>query len=617
MEPSRISKAAVPGREMGSPWLGGPAAGREIGDLPRLLLLCDYRPHEAATVIDHIDAIRRWSRNAVYVLAMHGDLPDELDLEAFDGLLIHYNLVMTSDWHLSALARWRISRYSGVKGAFIQDEYRFVDDTVGVLATLGVAVLFSCVPSDEVDKVYPKSRLPKLRRVVNVLTGYVPDALLREPVQPYDARPIDVAYRGRRLPAWLGELAREKALIGDRFAADAERYGLTVDISSEEGDRLYGKAWIRFLGGAKAVLGVESGASVFDFDGSVERAVRGHLSTHPDASFEELRESCFSDAEGRIRLNQISPRSFEAAALGTLMIMYPGDYSGILRPWRHYVPLQRDHSNMDEVVAAIRDPGTWSEITRRARDEVALAPANSYHAMTEIVDAGLDLSRSRRPQIATQTYLTIATRSYAALPHTRLRELRLPPQVNRLRLLAPRVARMLTPSAVAIARTAAHEGETLPRLRGALRHARALSYWGLRPAALPLTSLIGGGRVLLEDLAVLRRLQEVGRRAIHLTGTSPYVLVVRVPTREASLVVRHDGWLAADLYDRAPRELESMTALRLDLDDRWLAPLDGPDASRARLEALSALMAAQPRIGAGLIAGPTPWCAFAIEPLTR
>ncbi|MBI3746668.1 MAG: hypothetical protein HY264_09170, partial [Chloroflexi bacterium] len=160
-------------------------------------------------MIDHIDAIRRWSRYAVYVLPIHGDLPPDLDLEAFDGLLIHYNLVMTSSWHLSPVARWRIRSFSGVKAAFIQDEYRFVDDTVSVLRTLGVGVLFSCVPTEEIEKVYPRARLPKLLRVVNVLTGYVPDALLDAPVPPYDERPIDVGYRGRRLPAWLGALAQE------------------------------------------------------------------------------------------------------------------------------------------------------------------------------------------------------------------------------------------------------------------------------------------------------------------------------------------------------------------------------------------------------------------------
>ena len=382
----------------GALWLSGSPEELDASATPRLLIVCDYRPYEATTVIDHIDAIRRWSRSAVYVLPVHGDLPDDLDLEAFDGLLIHYNLVMVSSWHLSPLARWRISRYSGVKAAFIQDEYRFVNDTVSVMRTLGINVLFSCVPPDQVEKVYPQPLLPQLRRTVNVLTGYVPEALLSGGLaRTYEARPIDVGYRGRRLPPWLGELAQEKAIIGDRFLADAPAHGLTVDISCNEGDRLYGAAWTDFISRSKAVLGVESGASVFDFDGSIEKCVRDHLAAHPGTGFAELRRRCFADEEGRIRLNQISPRSFEAAALGTLMVLYPGEYSGILEPWRHYVPLEKDHSNMAQVVEAIRDPALWGEITSRARDEVALNPAYSYRALAQAVDAGLELERTERP----------------------------------------------------------------------------------------------------------------------------------------------------------------------------------------------------------------------------
>src|SRR6266508_3505439 len=148
---------------------GDPGSDRR----PRLLLVCDFRPREAATVIDHIDAIRRWSRYDVFVLPTFGDLPDELDLELFDGLVIHYNLIMSNDTFLSPVARWRVSQFGGLKGAFIQDEYRFVNSTIDVMRTLRIDVLFTCVPEDQVELVYPAAALPHLERKVTVLTGYV------------------------------------------------------------------------------------------------------------------------------------------------------------------------------------------------------------------------------------------------------------------------------------------------------------------------------------------------------------------------------------------------------------------------------------------------------------
>jgi hypothetical protein len=138
------------------------------------------------------------------------------------------------------------------------------------------------------------------------------------------------------------------------------------------------------------MLGVESGASVFDFAGEIERKVRAHLRRHPDASYDELEQLYFLGHEGKIRLNQISPRCFEAAALRTLMVLYEGDYSGILKPWRHYVPLKKDHSNMAEVVSVLRDPAKIAEITERAYQEIACEHRYSYAGFVAKVDAAID-----------------------------------------------------------------------------------------------------------------------------------------------------------------------------------------------------------------------------------
>jgi hypothetical protein len=599
-----------------TPWLGRTARSGDPANAPRLLLLCDYRPHEAATVLDHIDAIRRWSRYAVYVLPMHGDIPDTLDLEAFDGLLIHYNLIMAEGLYLSPLARWRISQYTGIKGAFIQDEYRFVDDSVSVMGTLGINVLFSCVPSDQVEKVYPAERLPQLRSVINVLTGYVPEGLLAAPTVPYEARAIEVGYRGRRLPAWLGELAQEKVTIAERFLADAPAYGLAVDISCDESDRLYGPAWTDFISRCRAMLGVESGASVFDFDGSIERSVRQHLAVHPDTSFVELQRRFFADAEGRIRLNQISPRCFEAAALGTLMILYPGEYSGILQPWRHYVPLEKDHGNMAAVVHAIRDPATWSEITQRAREEVALNPAFSYRAMAEAVDRGLDLHEGNRKGIPRSSFVRLAAQSYARMRETKLHALGLPPAVNRIRLRIERVAQLLTPNATAIAPSARHAVERQHALRGWIRIALAAAYWIVRPHLVPWPVLLRGGRQLLVDLGELGRLQRIGGRAERLMLASPYVLLLDDAAHELRVVGR--GQVPPSVaVGSLPRDLAGATAIRFDLEDRWLTPIDIPERRTMHLPAVSALLRSRPPVARRLIIGGVPWCGLARQNASR
>jgi hypothetical protein len=354
-----------------------------------LLLLSDFDKTTASTIRDHVESFGAFSRHHFWRLSMLGEFSPLIDLARFDGVIIHYTLVACSDRFIAPSARARLRAYTGLKAMFIQDEYRFVDKTITAMRDLGINLLFTCVPEGEIEKVYPREALPGVVKV-NVLTGYVPKNLLGRIVPAPSDRPIDLGYRSRRLDAHLGRLGKEKSEIADRVVADAPKYGIVTDISCREQDRLYGTAWIDFVCRCKAMLGVESGASVFDFTGEIEREVRAHLQRHPNASYEELEQLYFVEHEGKIRLNQISPRCFEAAALRTLMVLYEGDYSGILKPWRHYVPLKKDHSNMAEVVNVLRDSAKLAEITERAYEEIGFEHRYSYAGFVAKVDAAID-----------------------------------------------------------------------------------------------------------------------------------------------------------------------------------------------------------------------------------
>jgi hypothetical protein len=164
---------------------------------------------------------------------------------------------------------------------------------------------------------------------------------------------------------------------------------LKCDISTREQDRVYGEKWVRFVSGCKAFIGAESGSGVCDFTGEIQRRVEEHILREPDVPFETVRDLYFKEEDGRLMMNVISPRCFEAAALRTLMILYEGHYSGRLIPWRHYVPLKKDHSNMAEVVEVLRDAGRAQAIVDTAFREVALNPENSFAAMVRQVDRAI------------------------------------------------------------------------------------------------------------------------------------------------------------------------------------------------------------------------------------
>lgn len=364
---------------------------RERPDAPttgrlRVLLLCNYAPADAPTICDHINAFFTYSAHDVFTVSNLGDLPDAIDLQRFDVVIIHYSLTLCIDAYVSARTKHRLRAFRGLKVLFIQDEYRFVSQTIAAIRDVGIHLVCSVIPAPELRNVYPPDALPGVR-FESVLTGCVPHWLTIYKPLPLAKRRVDVGYRGRRYPAWLGELGLEKWQIADRFHEDARRFGLRCDISYKEHKRLYGRAWVDFIRNCRAVLGVESGASVLDVDGGIAARSDTYAALMDEPSYDTLRKLYFADHERSVTQNQISPRAFEAVALRTLMILYEGHYSGVLTPWRHYLPLKKDHSNMKEIVDVLRDDDAVAQIVANAFAEVALNPEYSYKQFIARIDA--------------------------------------------------------------------------------------------------------------------------------------------------------------------------------------------------------------------------------------
>lgn len=371
-------------------------------DRLEILLLCDFNQNTAGTIVDHIDAFRKYSKHKFHILSNRGDLPLALDLQRFDALVVHYSHVISYDSFISKNARLAIRSFQGFKAVFVQDDYRWINRTVAALRYLKVDAVFCLAPPSVATEVYSASKLPGVK-TITTMAGYVPKALTQIEPKPYESRSIDVAYRARKLSAWIGSHAQEKWLIADKFLSDASLYDLKTDISYREEDRIYGNAWIEFIRDCRATLGSESGSSVCDFTGEIQRNVEAHEKEDPSATFEELRRLYFKDVDRKLMMNIISPRCFEAASLRTLMILYEGDYSGVLQPWRHYVPLRKDHSNMQEVIEILRDKKRWREIVENAYSEVALNPKYSFRAMVQATD--LVISQGRKSLREVSGYL--------------------------------------------------------------------------------------------------------------------------------------------------------------------------------------------------------------------
>jgi len=362
----------------------------------RILLICDDRRGHANTVLDHIEAFQRFSHHQVRTFntkAMSRSVA--LELDEFDVVVIHYSVVLSDPHFVSQHFRDKLRRFPGLKMQFIQDDYRWVDQATAAARDVGISVLFTVAPEPAAGQLYDKG-LPGVRRV-QTLTGYVPDNLIGRPLRPLAERKIDVGYRARDLPFWYGALSREKAWIGKRFLELAPGYGLRCDIGLSEHDRVYGNRWVEFVSSSRATLGCESGASIADFDGSAEQSVRAYLRAHPGAPYEEVHEAVLRPYEGNVVVHVISPRVFEAASLGTALVMFQGEYSGVVKGGEHYIVLEKDFSNMEEVVDQLRDDRVISAMTKRAYDDLIKSGRWSYATFVAEFDRVVDEeARARR-----------------------------------------------------------------------------------------------------------------------------------------------------------------------------------------------------------------------------
>lgn len=180
-------------------------------------------------------------------------------------------------------------------------------------------------------------------------------------------RTIDVGFRGDLYEHAfaLGDLERTRIL--ERFRTGALDLGISVDMEYQRVER---RAWNLLLNRWNGIVGAESGTYFLERDDHTRDAVVAHLQEHPEATFDEVYERFFRDLKPLVSGKTVSSRHFEPAGSLTCQLLLEGDYSGALVAGEHYLPIARDHSNLGEVIAALRDPRRRRELTEAARQHV-------------------------------------------------------------------------------------------------------------------------------------------------------------------------------------------------------------------------------------------------------
>jgi hypothetical protein len=356
----------------------------------------------APTVMEYVNAFGEHSRFPILAINTELGLPAFLRNYRFKCILMHYSIFGTWPYEFNEqFYEYLTDSRESYKVAIFQDEYRYCQPRFHFINKYNIDCVYTCLAEKDIADFYGK--YTRASRVISVLTGYVSEkmlALAHRFALPDEQRRIDIGYRGRPLPFYMGKGAQEKVQIAEGFLARAASLDLNLDIKTTEADRIYGPAWYEYLANCRGVLGVESGVSFCDVEDRAKPEVEALLLANPAVTFDEVYEKVLVKYEDHIPIRTISPRHFEAAALRVCQILFEGEYGGILKPMLHYIPLKKDFSNFDEVIAAFTSPEIRNRITQTAYQDLIASGKYSYRTLVGhfddlMLEAGLTPGEDR------------------------------------------------------------------------------------------------------------------------------------------------------------------------------------------------------------------------------
>lgn len=390
------------------------------------ILLLYNRPlrANATTIMEHVNAFSQYSGFKVWAINTELGFPKNLQKLNFTVIILHYSLFGSYEIFLNnAFLDYLSNCQNSYKIVFIQDEYRCCKHYFGFINTYNINCIYTLLEPQYFKDVYLKyTPVPK---IISCIPGYVSDKLVSiadHYHRDYEKRAIDIGYRGRELPFYIGRGGQEKAEIARIFIEKVKDLDLKLDIKIAESDRLYGNKWYEFLASCKAVLGVEAGVSVFDLEDEVYQEYKKLIAANPLKNFVEFKDQApaiLEKWEDRIYYRMISPRHFEAAAFRNCQILFEGKYSGILQPLVHYIPLKKDFSNIDQVIKLFRDQKFCQELVNNTYRDIIASKNYGYKNYLkkfdeELIAQGFE-TKNNEKAISTTTELLRADRNIRRL----------------------------------------------------------------------------------------------------------------------------------------------------------------------------------------------------------
>lgn len=358
-----------------------------------LILHCyhgEYPPR--VTTWDWLYSFRRYSGcRCFYVNLYYSRIPWYLHQIKWD-LIIFTDLFVLERWAPLSYRKiinkaQSLKKIKARKILIPQDEFIYSNDLCDLINDFNIEFVFTCAEEFDWKKIYNTVDFTKVQ-FNTVLTGYLDDTTIERINQlekTGNDRIFDIGYRSKKVSPSLGRHGLLKSIVADVIQKRADEIGLNVNISLEPQDTFLGDAWYQFLLKCKYFIGVEGGASILDRNGSFKKNTDAYLKLHPLATLEEIESTCFPNQDGYLHLYAISPRHLEACATKTCQILIEGNYSGILQAGKHYIELKKDFSNLDDVLAIVKNDTGRQQITETTYHDIVESGLYTYKKFVELV----------------------------------------------------------------------------------------------------------------------------------------------------------------------------------------------------------------------------------------
>ena len=337
------------------------------------------------TIKDYVDSFTKYSKHNILV----SDWNDKLYNSA-DVIILHYSIMHAILFpHEKVRKNAYIKFFQSYKGevvVIIQDEYYDVNVIRIILKLIKVDLILSCIPKEHQRTIYNSTPNASIERV---LTGYVPEKNEIKIPQKIKGRKHFIFYRGKNLPYYYGKLGQWKKYIGIKMKEYCDNKGISCNIGWNEKDKLFGSDWINTMHDSKVTLATPSGLNVFHYDNKIINSCTWKEKNIPGYTYEMAKKE-FNLQDGPIKMGQISPKMFEAAMCGTVLVMYPGEYNGIFKKDIHYIELQPDFSNIEEVMSKIQDDDFLQKMSDRTYNDIVKSGKYSYKSFIKKVDGWID-----------------------------------------------------------------------------------------------------------------------------------------------------------------------------------------------------------------------------------